>query len=124
MNCKPEWLDTDDNLDLVTCSDWKLPEAERIVQNAMTDMKDICQLPCHFLNIQTGSGNAVTSIDDTRFYAYFPFKITITQEDYLVSYLKLVAEGGGYAGLILGVSFYHLVKAGTFLLEKVYNKEF
>ena len=48
----------------------------------------------------------------------------LSHEEYLISYLKLVAEGGGYAGLILGVSFYHLVKAGTFLLEKVYNKEF
>ena len=118
LNCKPDWLD---GLDLVTCSDWKLPEAKRIVQKSMTDMKDVCQLPCHFLNVNSGSGNAAVSNQpgDTRFYAYFPYKITISQEEYLVSFLKLVAEGGGYAGLLLGVSFYHLVRAGTYLLEKL-----
>lgn len=122
LNCKPDWLD---NLDLVTCSDWKLAEAKRIVQKAMTDMKDVCQLPCHFLNVFSGSGNAaVSKPGDTRFYAYFPYKITISHEEHLVSFLKLVAEGGGYAGLLLGVSFYHLVRAGTYLLEKITRSHF
>ena len=34
-----------------------------------------------------------------------------------MSSLKLVAEIGGYAGLLLGVSFYHIIKMLEYLLD-------
>ena len=38
-------------------------------------------------------------------------------EDFVISRLKLVAELGGYAGLLLGVSFFHLAKLAGYVID-------
>ena len=57
-----------------------------------------------------------------KIYCFSTHKVNLSlfvnsKEDYLVYALKLGAEIGGYASLLLGVSIYHLVKIMDLILR-------
>ena len=82
---------------------------DEIIDFALNNLTEICQHPCHFLQIRSGSRNFENREDDqTRIFIYFTYKVPILVEKHLMSPLKLIAEIGGYAGLLLGVSVVNL----------------
>ena len=91
---------------------------DEIIDFALNNLTEICQHPCHFLQIRSGSRNFEKREDDqTRIFIYFTYKVPILVEKHLMSPLKLIAEIGGYAGLLLGVSFYHFIKMLEYFVD-------
>ena len=108
ITCRPPWID----LPMDLCAEPKeAKKADDIIDFALSNLTEICQIPCHFLQIRSGSRNFQNRQDDqTRFFLYFTYKVPILVEKHLMSFLKVIAEIGGTAGLLLGVSFYHFIK--------------
>ena len=108
ITCRPPWID----LPMELCAEPKeAKKADEIIDFALSNLTEICQIPCHFLQIRSGSRNFQNRQDDqTRFFLYFTYKVPILVEKHLMSFLKVIAEIGGTAGLLLGVSFYHFIK--------------
>ena len=52
-------------------------------------------------------------------YFYFPQRVVQSKEHNFYSFLSMVAEVGGYVGLLLGVSFFHLVRDQVLILCNV-----
>ena len=119
LRCKPKWMD----LNLPTCKDLQIHQlAEEDAQISLQNIDLLCQRTCKTIEIKTWSRNFIKDITRHRIYLYFPFKVAVHTEKYLISPLALVAEIGGTAGLLLGVSFYHAFQLILFLIDMKINK--
>ena len=122
-------------LEKVGCvSPWVLPKKQYKVCTSSQANKWIkslnnlgrdCPKPCEFMMINVGSKNVVDNYDESENgtlskyalqYLYFATRIIVSEEHDLYTFLSLAAEIGGYVGLLLGVSFFHLAR---FLKSKI-----
>lgn len=101
--CRPYWID----LSLPVCKNLRnFNIASKFIMDTLRQMDSICKVSCDFLSIRTGARNFEKHDKDNRIFFYFPYKVPIEQENYLINGLTLVAEIGGSAGLLLGICFY------------------
>ena len=115
VGCQPPGLGLQD---LEECQDEdEIIAAEKIVIDAANNLDEVCKKPCHFLDMIIGSRNFDYENSLTRFYGYFTHKVPVSTEKFLMDRLYLIAEVGGMAGLLLGVSFFHVVKLITYFLD-------
>jgi len=90
-------------------------------------MQDICPNSCLFTNMYFGP--PVTGINgaERSDYAwgvfYFRRDIKTTTEYLLYSLLSMLAEIGGYVGLLLGASLVNIGKINSFLLDRCLVKK-
>ncbi len=61
--------------------------------------------------------HAQTTSDTALAYFYFAPKIVVSEEHYFYTTLSLMAEIGGYLGLLLGVSIFHFAAWVAGLLQ-------
>ena len=81
-----------------------------IAWNRVTNQQLDCNIPCHFLTVSLGAKNYQnTSSTHGILYLYYAPRVTQSEERLLYTLLNLVAEIGGYVGLILGYSLFHVV---------------
>ena len=71
-------------------------------------------MPCEYLLVTLGGKNLRLRKGEDHYhgsaYFYFPQRVMLSREHHFYSFLSMVAEVGGYVGLILGVSLFHLVR--------------
>ena len=71
-----------------------------------------CNIPCHSLTVNLGAKNyqnkTVEAQDYGRLTLYYAPSVTQNEEHLLYTPLNLFAEVGGYVGLILGYSLFHV----------------
>jgi hypothetical protein len=77
---------------------------------SVTNQMDDCPVPCNLVIVQVGAKEVETlpanhnssssSYGETLFY--FPSRVVVSKEKYFYSVLPLLAEIGGYVGLLLG----------------------
>ncbi len=53
---------------------------------------------------------------------YFPSRVVVSKENYFYTVLSLLAEIGGYVGLLLGVSLFHLAAGLSQIIERQIRK--
>ena len=84
---------------------------------------DICLPPCDFLMASLGT----TNYEDiglneqknlTEMTFFMPSRVLQSTEKYLISFLSMASEIGGYVGLLLGVSLFHFARALSDIFEK------
>ena len=116
-NCTVPWVLDNSNI----CTKEKDIDASfRIWYNHATNQKRDCAPPCSTMVVELGAKNNVCHEKNpgkTQISIYFsPYVMKIT-EKYLYSPLGMLADVGGYIGLLLGYSFLHLAK----LVYKMFN---
>ena len=85
LSCKP--YDTMD-LNLPTCiNEESLKKSNETLMNALENMNEICQLECHFTNIQISSRNYEERGSRTQAYFYFPYKIKLRYNSIEINFL-------------------------------------
>ena len=113
IGCRPYWI----NLNLPNCSDMEIFKiADEEARTVLQSIDQLCPKPCRNLEIKTWAKNFETNSHNIL-YIYFPFKVASHAEHFLVSPLALIAEMGGNAGLMLGVSFYHVIQLISFVID-------
>ena len=120
--CTAPWIrnasDICSNPDDVEAAFW-------VAWNRITNQKLDCAVPCHSLIINIGAKN-VESLSKKKqfgeFYFYFSPRIPLSEELYFYTFLSLMAEIGGYVGLLLGVSLFHFAGWLTSVLAKQINR--
>ena len=114
LGCRPAWFDLKE---LKVCQDeGKLWKARMIFDEVAHQVDRICKNPCHFLNLRTGARNWAP-YPNNYIFVYFPYKVQITKESYLATGLSIIADIGGTASLLLGVSFFHIAKLAVTLFD-------
>ena len=78
--------------------------------NHVTNQHNDCHSPCHRLIIDLGAKELSILDDNTTatLLLYFPQKMLINKEHFLYTILNLMAEIGGYTGLLLGYSLFNI----------------
>ena len=81
-----------------------------IAYNRVTNQYNDCDSPCHRLIVDLGAKETITLDNQTsaNFHMYFPQKMLVIKENYLYTVLNLLAEIGGYMGLLLGYSLFNI----------------
>ena len=112
-NCTVPWLRSEQPV----CTD---PAAAKVAFGVWwrrsTNQRQDCRSPCHSLQAQMGALNTeqldVSNSNSTYglMFLYFPQKVRMSQEEFLYTFLTLLAEIGGYVGLFLGVSVNHFAE--------------
>ena len=75
--------------------------------------KKDCAHPCSTMVVELGAKNIIRHENNpgrTQIVIYFSPYVTKVTEKYLYSLLGMLADVGGYIGLLLGYSFLHLAK--------------
>merc|ERR1711962_1224646 len=68
-----------------------------------------CEDPCDFLLLTLGGQNRKeTDTDVSLVYFYFQSRTMVNEESLLYTPLSLFAEIGGYVGLMMGFSLFHI----------------
>ena len=100
----------------------------RIAWDRITNQKRDCLNPCQTLILTVGAKNV--ALDESRdfgeLYLYFSPRIKRSEEHYFYTFLSLMAEIGGYVGLFLGFSFWHLAEWSSAAIQvriKQHEKE-
>ncbi len=73
----------------------------------------------------TLSGKNMEPLNDSSFgsaFFYFPPRIVQNREKFFYSAMSLFAEIGGYIGLLLGVSLFHMARGIARMLEAKIQK--
>ena len=100
-------------------------EAAQFVYEKRYASYDTCKTPCETMKVYTSLKYKINDINDPSVTIIFPRYITVTIETFVHSFITLgnmkyygsctatkffdlVAELGGYLGMILGVSLLHL----------------
>ena len=118
VNCTVPWMPNKDNI----CKGKSDREkAFDIYQKNRRNQKDICPNSCLFTNMYfgppvTGFTNAEDS-DEAHAIFYFRRDIKTTSEYYLYSLLSMLAEIGGYVGLLLGASLFKLANINNVCID-------
>ena len=84
---------------------------------------DICLPPCDFLMASLGTTNykdigSNSQKNLTEMTFFMPSRVLQSNEQYLISFLSMASEIGGYVGLLLGVSLFHFARALSDIIEK------
>jgi len=93
--------------------------------NRVTNQRNDCFNPCMIVLTSVGGKNLITTgiANDTALaYFYFAPKVMKTTEHYFYTALSLLAEIGGYLGLLLGVSLWHFASWVADSLQDRINK--
>ena len=86
-------------------------------QDNRRNQRKVCANPCDFTNVYFGppveellpiTGEDQASGLSSRLIVYFRTDVKVTSEYYLISWVSMVAEIGGYASLLLGFSLFNL----------------
>ena len=103
-----------------------LDQAFEVYQANRRNQKDICPNSCLFTNMYFGPPVKGANGPE-RPYAwgvfYFRRDIKLTSEHLLYSLLSMVAEIGGYVGLLLGASLVNIGKANSWILDFCLSKK-
>ena len=95
-----------------------------VYQANRQNQKDICPNSCLFTNMYFGplitGNNPIEQSDIARGIFYFRRDIKTTSEYLLYSFLSMIAEIGGYVGLLLGASLVDIGKINNFLIDKCF----
>ena len=81
--------------------------------NRITNQEKDCLAPCHTTLVNVGAKNYMkyNNRNYSQVYFYFPSRVTKSEEHYLYSGLKLLAQIGGYLGLYrIAIWFLELCK--------------
>ena len=81
-----------------------------IAWNHVTNQYDDCNSPCHRLIIDLGA-KEISKLQDKQsavLHLYYPQKMLVNKEHFLYTLLNLLAEIGGYMGLLLGYSLFNV----------------
>ncbi|XP_023334500.1 uncharacterized protein LOC111705999 isoform X2 [Eurytemora carolleeae] len=96
-------------------------QAFNIYQENRRNQKNICANPCTFTNMYFGppvTGKSQIELADIgRAVFYYRRSVKYTEEYVRYTWLSMVAELGGYTGLLLGYSLLHLSKIFDPILE-------
>ena len=115
--CTVPWV-TDKNK---TCSEPNLSKrAFQIYQENRRNQNGICPNSCNFTDVNLNPPiveNRQKSTAETVFY--FKRDIKTSNEYFLYTELSMIAEIGGYVGLMLGVSFINIGSLINKLLDKI-----
>ena len=79
--------------------------------NRITNQLSDCPIPCDSLKVNVGGKNVkkISPNQTASWLIYFPTRIMISTEEDLYPSLSMLAEIGGYLGLLLGFSLWNLV---------------
>ena len=124
VNCAVPWMP---NKDKVCKAENDRKTAFDIYQKNRRNQNDICPNSCLFTNMYfgppvTGFNNAEDSEVGIAIF-YFRRDIKTTTEYFLYSILSMVAEIGGYVGLLLGVSLFKLADINNVCIDWFASKE-
>ncbi len=118
VGCTVPWLMDKSNV----CTD----KADRIVafesyQKNRRNQRDICPRSCRFTNTYLGSlvTGDYDEADVARAVFYFRREVKVTIEYVLYTWLSMLAEIGGYVGLLLGASVFKLAYINNDVLDWV-----
>ena len=94
-----------------------------IVKDSIDATTDICLPPCDFLMASLGTTNykdigSNSQKNLTEMTFFMPSRVLQSNEQYLISFLSMASEIGGYVGLLLGVSLFHFARALSDIIEK------
>ena len=69
-----------------------------------------CDVPCHTVQVTVSGKNFQENKknDTALLYFYFAQRVPLSHEHYFYLFLSLIAEIGGYVGLLLGYSFFNV----------------
>ena len=97
-----------------------------IAWNRVTNQKKDCNVPCHSTTVHLGAKNYKTKTIEEQshglLYLYYAPRVTKSTEHLLYTVLNLFAEIGGYVGLILGYSLFHVAEIITSAIETKVKK--
>ena len=79
--------------------------------NRVTNQLSDCPIPCDSLKVNVGGKNVkkISPNQTASWLIYFPTRIMISTEEELYPSLSMLAEIGGYVGLLLGFSLWNVV---------------
>ena len=82
-----------------------------------------CASPCHLVNVAvSGKNNRPKDHGLGEINVYFAPKVSVGEEHYFYTFLSLMAEIGGYVGLLLGYSLLHVASLISDYLGKKVEK--
>ena len=97
-----------------------------IAWNRVTNQKKDCNVPCRSATVSLGAKNyqnkTVKAEDYAKLYLYYAPRVTQNIENWLYTSLNLFAQIGGYVGLILGYSFFHILRMISSMIEAQVRK--
>ena len=89
-----------------------------IAWNRVTNQKKDCMIPCHSLQVTVGGKNYQNTTKTKGYlYLYFAPRVPKSTEHFLYTFLSLIAEIGGYVGLLLGYSLFNLAAWTSDLIQ-------
>ena len=73
------------------------------------------------MQVSFGGKNSRANSDNSSAIAYFYFapRVILSEEKFIYDGDTLMAEVGGYVGLLLGFSFAHVLQWFSFLVDKI-----
>ncbi|XP_059079351.1 uncharacterized protein LOC131877632 isoform X2 [Tigriopus californicus] len=89
-----------------------------IAWNRVTNQLNDCNVPCEVLSVSLSGKNMKTRSDGLgQITLYFQPRVMRSEEHHLYTVLSLLAEIGGYVGLLLGYSLLHAASSISSFLE-------
>ena len=123
-SCTVPWILDDENI-CKKPSD--INKAFWIYWNRVTNQRKDCLSPCNQLLIDVGSKDIdkkpLKDNQTSQLLLYFPPRVLRSNENYLYTILTLLAEIGGYMGLLLGYSLFNFATLVNELLDVHIEKE-
>ena len=118
-NCTVPYIRNDSNI----CTKPKdINTAFWIAWNRVTNQKKDCNIPCHSTTVNLGAKNYQNKTIEKQsyglLYLYYAPRATKSIEHVLYTVLTLFAEIGGYVGLILGYSLFHVAALISSAIER------
>ena len=124
VGCTVPWLPNKSN---ICRQESKRKAAFDVYQQNRRNQKDICPNSCLFTNMYFGPPVTGLNGNDRKDYGwavfYFRRDIKTTREYVLYTMLSMIAEIGGYVGLLLGASLVNLGEINSFLLDLCFHKD-
>ena len=106
--CTVPWILDDKK---ICTKDADINKAFWIYWNRVTNQRKDCLSPCNQLLIDVGSKDIdrkpLNNNQTSQLLLYFPPRVLRSNENYLYTILTLLAEIGGYMGLLLGYSLFN-----------------
>ena len=130
QKCTVPWFPPEFSIGLIgnhtVCSEEKDVNASYwIYYQRITNQQNDCNRPCKSMVLNIGGKNYEYNADQTKdnqTYGvglfYFSMTATKTEESYLYSFSSLIADIGGYMGMLLGFSFLDFASAIQVLAKK------
>ena len=88
-------------------------------------MKELCPYPCKFTRTYFREEHKMNSdheLSESSIFLRFNKFIKVSKARYSYGGLELLAEFGGYVGLFLGISVFHLSDAFTKIAQLIFHK--